>query len=1583
RLSLINFSELQGDLIEFYRKRCSSIPLSPLLEEIETPLAGFYVMPDIVAVKHKSLTCHKEERTPMKTLKDLFSTGSAYQQEIYLSADTGFGKTAFSKYLAITWCQAHRPDEQYDVNECFKDNNLKALSKFEFLFLVFLRDHTSVSHIDDMIRQQFSLHLPSLKSLDENSCRAKLNEVLRREKCLIILDGLNEWTHPYYNCNEVTEQIPHRCERDNCVILTTTQPWKLGVSNLTKSQINQNVELAQLSEDSVLKLEENAIREMKGVHDDSVLKSKTQDFNGVIRKLGLEHMQVIPLLLMYILNLWCNNIPIGNSIHEVYTNIVEFLLSRMSKKHPEFQYSRESSASEIPEYLKRHEFCKRFYSLITSLAELAHQTLFNKNRENTFVFDRTVAEKYLKANDMTLSLLSGILSESRSKTLLKEIIKVSFSHKTVQEFFAAIFISSQSYDQKIVLEKCRSIQDILDMSKLFEFISGMNADRICAISNDLMSVINEDEKTRDYRTRTGDKKVQDTRLHDIQKMFMSCLQQMPNSENILLCIQDFFIDGNTVHSKQLQRLLKQNKTNIKSLYIDISDTSSSLREIIVLFSLTDLSHIQKLHYCGDVEKEAEINRILFPSLQVVTLEHVTWTNEEESSLFLSGDMLCIERVKLEDINMSTGGLQNFMTELQKLPQSVTVKMAAIKPRRQYDRVIEKIRKSPTFHVLADNYYHYYSDEDDNREWNFEFKTIKNDLRQYLERFYSESATFYNFYSDLEGSQNVSLEICPTFRKLDITNKEVTVMNQNESMTESLQMHKYPYNDIRRSKPILLLAEDTTSSANFIVSSWLNFGVNHTFFPMDVNTLEGVFWLKVRYFDDVSDLKTMLNNQFEMKKMYYSQQILIIFEYFDKDHFKLKAIYDLACSCNLKTCSFIIITNIDKQVVDDLKLNIEVVLIAAAINALYVYSKHLNVVIDGHELSRRIDQIVSEKKRDAITKICFVDIHPINSTAKICVPGDIKDIRFHRCSHKFQVIHFANHLEISEPPRFTNPLTENIFTPNVTTLTIHFESPSHIFYYNVYEHFACNISKANHIEFLRLCDMSFGKKVINVQLQKEEIEQIRRSVESKGDYCRFGARILGPRLGKITFDKEDIEIERSNSFVKQIMLDLICYELVKTHSSVSECYPSEMNDGAILLICFVSDEFQIDSFNGFHLLKRYNNNISKESLLAGNACDIEENTIVKALEDDFKDINETLSFHAEALMTSHRNLEAVKVSFVQHKDIQLVHSNLCIVLYCKAKGYIPFGDVCFPRTLNNPLKKKSFRTDVRDGFFSTCHFRSGHSTGFNKKLALGSSIGEVGGNLAATLGPFVNIKETNTTCFLTARHAFAPLSRSNESLKGVNVVQPADVHLIPGAVGLPNRHCGMVIESQDGKQIDASLVQISPERLPTSGQFIQLTKEDLDLAGLTKQPIYNDGKILDAKTLTVRDLARQSIIKIGYRTSLTKGTLLTTDGCVRETVEYSPLETLYNGSRESFPICSQIMVDSYYKKVFTQAGDSGSGVFLVDNKDSLHCIGMLIGVCRDMTAVVTPINNILQILGHKMDKTLELKKFRETEEMDES
>jgi hypothetical protein len=291
---------------------------------------------------------------------------------------------------------------------------------------------------------------------------------------------------------------------------------------------------------------------------------------------------------------------------------------------------------------------------------------------------------------------------------------------------------------------------------------------------------------------------------------------MLTSGNIQLCLQDFFIDRNILHSELLQRLLKQNKTIIKSLYINTDNTSYSLREIIDLFSLTDLSHIQKLSYFGDWEKkkEAEINRIFFPSLQAVALSDGKWTNDEEnlrenmarcqnlqyidfryfrfshkivktffnfisgqksmkelklknvyckehggqhckrlnldlskhstltelffwelprlqlnittpslvnimlsginlneSSLLLSREMMNIERVELLWIEMSAGSLQNFITVLENLPQSVTVKMAGILPETEYERVRENIRSSQTFLVIQDGY-------------QFKFKTIK-------------------------------------------------------------------------------------------------------------------------------------------------------------------------------------------------------------------------------------------------------------------------------------------------------------------------------------------------------------------------------------------------------------------------------------------------------------------------------------------------------------------------------------------------------------------------------------------------------------------------------------------------------------------------------------------------------------------------------------------------------------------------------------------------------------------------------------------------------------------------------------------
>jgi hypothetical protein len=304
-------------------------------------------------------------------------------------------------------------------------------------------------------------------------------------------------------------------------------------------------------------------------------------------------------------------------------------------------------------------------------------------------------------------------------------------------------------------------------------------------------------------------------------MFISFLKEKPESENMQVSLQDVFIARNNEHSEQLQRLSKQNKTNIKSLQINTYNTSTSLREFIELFSLKDLSNIQKSYYYGRWKKKAEIRLLLFPSVQSVTLSWGEWTENDtenhtenlgehfaklqnlqclhiqwfrlshkileiifksiqdkksmkaltfnelfckehrrreckglnldlskhlnlkklylerlptlllntttptlinvelrgiildENSLLLSAVMLNIERVKLWEIEMPAGCLNNFIAELENLPQLVTVEMYDIIPEIEYTCVREHIRSSKAFDVTADDHYMV-----------FEFKTRK-------------------------------------------------------------------------------------------------------------------------------------------------------------------------------------------------------------------------------------------------------------------------------------------------------------------------------------------------------------------------------------------------------------------------------------------------------------------------------------------------------------------------------------------------------------------------------------------------------------------------------------------------------------------------------------------------------------------------------------------------------------------------------------------------------------------------------------------------------------------------------------------
>ncbi|XP_060592506.1 uncharacterized protein LOC132747192 [Ruditapes philippinarum] len=613
-------SKLKDELITWYKTNQSTVPLSPLTDAVPTPLAGFYIMPEIDIQTYKA--GGGRETTRVESLQDLFILGRKISQEIYLSAVAGFGKTAFSKYLALAWCQAHQKDENY---KHFKEKELKALSGFDFLFLVLLRDSVKVCNVDDMIEEQLIQNLPCSSSVPKGF----LKDILHYKKCLVILDGLDEWTHPDNNCSRFPKSIPHRYAREKCVILTTTRPWKLGMLNL--NQIGETVELVKLNKVSARQFKCNAIKTLNKNLKDSELKNEVCRFEEAVSDHDLEDMDSTPLILLYLICLWVQKIPIGNSAVELYTGIIQLLLFRTEKLHGMFHSSCKTPPSYVPECFRKHKHFCSYYTFLLTIGKLAFYTLFSKTKEHTLVFDENIAEKYLNQEDLKSCCLSGILSESKVKTLINESFRISFSHKTVQEYFSAIFVSFQNTSevQRIFYEECQCLQNILDMSKVFVFISNMNPKLMSAISSDLMPVINNDEITIKYRTLTIYDYMYIKPLQEIQDMYIYCAKERKENKDLQLCLQDFIINEKCKQEnyfKQLQYLCQQNKENIKSIMIE-NEGIYGLQEIIKLFTISDLPHIEKLYYEGEIVEE-EIMSLLLNPLKCLTMSTCKWENHK-------------------------------------------------------------------------------------------------------------------------------------------------------------------------------------------------------------------------------------------------------------------------------------------------------------------------------------------------------------------------------------------------------------------------------------------------------------------------------------------------------------------------------------------------------------------------------------------------------------------------------------------------------------------------------------------------------------------------------------------------------------------------------------------------------------------------------------------------------------------------------------------------------------------------------------------------------------------------------------------
>ncbi|KAH3826814.1 hypothetical protein DPMN_128726 [Dreissena polymorpha] len=435
-------------LIEHYRRTQSTVSVSPIWDGHDKPIHTVFVRPNLNYITIEDDGSRRKTDNEVLQYKDLVYKENKLNKRVIIQGEPGMGKTTLLSKFVLDWCEAASSESQeYSAN--FSD--LETLKGFKFLFHLSLRDSPETSEVVKMIKTQ----LIDKMYADEDERKqvyTLLQHILKTDKCILCMDGLNEWTT---DLNNDPFPIIATCHKQ-CVALITTRPWTMVDKRIKDSGIDLLIEVS-----GIMDKEQLVIFIIKSRQTNTSKSHKR--FMSYVKEHKLEHFLASPLLLTLLVSVWINSQHFSGSLCEMNCILLDNLFRKATKHEGKFSHAQFLC-------LKGTNYIYPRVEMLNSLAKLAFECTFSSGK--SLVFSKEKVLESLSPEHLKFSLQAGILSERYISSLRSEF---SFLHETMQEFLAAFHIAqSNGISISSILG---TIRHVLEICQVFMYLCGLDIEK--------------------------------------------------------------------------------------------------------------------------------------------------------------------------------------------------------------------------------------------------------------------------------------------------------------------------------------------------------------------------------------------------------------------------------------------------------------------------------------------------------------------------------------------------------------------------------------------------------------------------------------------------------------------------------------------------------------------------------------------------------------------------------------------------------------------------------------------------------------------------------------------------------------------------------------------------------------------------------------------------------------------------------------------------------------------------------------------------------------------------------------------------